>query len=100
MQVLMTAAAAVKSLVVWLTEHHSMQSDVPIASISCTTAIGRAGSTACTIKIRKQQGHALLASLWSNEIPDCNCNAASVQQEDSVSRMIRDDEEYIPLLGL
>ncbi len=100
MQVLMTAAAAVRLLVVWLTEHHSTQSDVPIASLSCKTVIGRAGSTACTITSQKQQGHALLASLWSNKFPDCSYNAASVQQEDSVSCMIRDDEEYIPLLGL
>ena len=34
MQVLMAAAAPVKSLLVWLTEHQSMQSDVPVASSS------------------------------------------------------------------
>jgi len=44
MQVLMTAAAPVKSLLVWLTECQSMQSDVPVASLSCKTIVG---STAC-----------------------------------------------------
>jgi len=65
MQVLMSAAAPVKSLLVSLTEHQSMQSDVPVAVLSCKAVTGKAGSTACINKFWKWQGHGLLASLWS-----------------------------------
>jgi len=50
MQVLMSAAAPVKSLLVSLTEHQSMQSDVPVAVLSCKAVTGKAGSTACINK--------------------------------------------------
>lgn len=76
MQVLMTAAG--ESLLVWLTEHQSMQSDVPVASLPCKTAIGRAGSTACIDDIEGSKGMNCLQAcgqmkIFKLQLQCCTC---------------------------
>ena len=91
----MTAAAPVKPLLVWLTEHHSIQSDGPVGFLPCTrcsSTLEKLGQQHVSINFETGKSMDCLQACDQIRLSDGNGSAASVQQKDCVSCMIRDGE--------
>lgn len=76
----MTAAAPVKPLLVWLTEHHSIQSDGPVGFLPCTrcsSTLEKLGQQHVSINFETGKGMDCLQACDQIRLSDGNGSAAS-----------------------